>query len=467
MTDRPTTGFSRICPACGRRAPRSVEVCRCGATLGDAVVDDPAPIAPRSAASFAAGVWSTLGVVAALGAAVGGAYWLNRPEPAPEVRTAAPAPAAGEQRAARDEPPVEASPPLSPMEPLLLGEREAGPPALPPPPPPGPPPAATSSLEDVIGGVMPAVVLVETSTGRGSAFFVAPDTLLTNVHVVGSNGFVTIRRMSGETASARVETRAPQFDVAVLKLASPPPGQPTIPLGAGASVRVGQEVIAIGSALGTLQNTVTRGIVSALRRTGGATLVQTDAAINPGNSGGPLLARDGSAIGITTMGYTDRQGLNFAVAIDHARSVLEGRPAPRPAAAAPAFDLRNLSPELPSETEQAREQGDRAYEAALTELAGRAQRLDADWLRFKESCYLGAVVGSFDREWFALLTERALPGVVSPACAGYFSQFKQLAEEFRALMLSTDEEARRMGVYPGTRRDARRRHRVSHPAWDR
>src|SRR5207237_3250742 len=109
-----------------------------------------------------------------------------------------------------------------------------------------------------------------------------------------------------------------------------------------ATVRVGQEVIAIGSPLGTLQNTVTRGIVSAIRETGNATLVQTDAAINPGNSGGPLIDRNGAAIGITTMGYMQRQGLNFAVAIDHARALLEGRVAPSVAGSTPGNEIRTL-----------------------------------------------------------------------------------------------------------------------------
>ena len=79
------------------------------------------------------------------------------------------------------------------------------------------------------------------------------------------------------------------------------------PDGQRALAKPGQEIIVIGSALGTLQNSVSRGIVSGLRNSGGATLVQTDAAANPGNSGGPMLDRSGAVIGITTMGYTERR----------------------------------------------------------------------------------------------------------------------------------------------------------------
>ena len=85
----------------------------------------------------------------------------------------------------------------------------------------------------------------------------------------------------------------------------------------------GEDVIALGSPRG-LTNTVTRGIVSALRRSNsdfdsvamtGSSLIQTDAAINPGNSGGPLLNENGEVIGVNTFGQTSSQGLNFAVSI--------------------------------------------------------------------------------------------------------------------------------------------------------
>src|SRR5205809_1676816 len=111
-----------------------------------------------------------------------------------------------------------------------------------------------------------------------------------------------------------------------MRVSNPDPNQPALRLGSGMQARPGQEAMALGSPLG-LQNTVTRGIVSAVRQVGALTLVQTDAAINPGNSGGPLLGRNGEVIGITTMSMRSAvaQGLSFAVAIDHAEALLAGQ----------------------------------------------------------------------------------------------------------------------------------------------
>src|SRR5207244_11629700 len=169
------------------------------------------------------------------------------------------------------------------------------------------------------------------SGGYATGFFISPDTILTNVHVVAGNVSVTIRRPDGATQPARVDATAPELDIAVVRVSNPDAAQATLPLGSAMRARAGQEVIALGTPLG-LQNTVTRGIVSAVRQVGAVTLVQTDAAINPGNSGGPLLDRSGEVIGIPTKGMRSSvaQGLSFAVAIDHASALLSGR---RPAAA--------------------------------------------------------------------------------------------------------------------------------------
>jgi hypothetical protein len=322
-----------------------------------------------------------------------------------------------------------------------------------------PPPA----LEELIARVMPAVVTVQAANSRGSGFFVAPDTILTNVHVVGTNQTVTVRRPDGLTTTASVVSLSPAFDIAVLKVQTPP-GQPSVQLGAASDIRVGEEVIAIGTPLGFLDNTVSRGIVSGLRSVGGATLVQTDAAINPGNSGGPLLNRRGVVIGIIKSGYLGSDGLAFAVAADHARAVLEGRAAPAiiPADPPPA---QVLAPAAPDAIDQRRLEADRSYETAVGELARRADALDGQWKSFAAQCYQGQVAGTFDRPWFALWDAAAMQGVVASGCMAYFNDFRRRAEEIRRAVAALDESARRADIYPGTRRDVLRRHRLDY--WSR
>jgi len=252
-----------------------------------------------------------------------------------------------------------------------------------------------------------------------------------------------------------------------VKVANPPAPQPTLDLGGASSARPGEEVLAIGSALGMLQSTVTRGIVSAVRTVGGLTYVQTDAAINPGNSGGPLLDRNGTAIGIATMGYGGLQGLNFAVSIEHARPLLDGAPASLSSASSTGPDFPGLTPAQKSDTDRQREEGLRVYERTLEESARRAEALDGEWVRFRQACYSGSVVGVFDHEWQALLSDRALPGLVAPECGIYLMDFRREAAVFRDVMLRSDEAARQAGLYPGVRRDARRKYRLDSDAWDR
>jgi hypothetical protein len=327
----------------------------------------------------------------------------------------------------------------------------------------------SASLEDVISRAMPAVVRVETGVGTGSGFFVAPDTILTNAHVVSGSTSVTIRRAGGTSAPARVDTTDADIDVAVLHLMNSEANQPTLAMGSATRVRAGQEVIALGSPLGVLQNTVTRGIVSAVRQIGAVTLVQTDAAINPGNSGGPLLDRAGEVIGITSLNIPSHQGLGFAIAIDHAKSLLEGK---RPAQTSAGTPLTNLNQALasksaPSESDTLRQQGASAYEQAIAQLARRADNLDGRWRSFTGACYEGRVTGSFDREWFALWEPRAMQGAVSRGCGSELNDIRRLAEGIRTEVDAVGEAARRADVYPGTRRDALRKYRLDYAGWSR
>ena len=239
------------------------------------------------------------------------------------------------------------------------------------------------ALEDVISASLPAVALVETPGGRGTGFFVAPDTLITNSHVVEGNSYVTIKLSNGETISGRVTQRSDDLDLAAIRTNDTRPGQAILPLASSREARIGGEVIAIGSPLG-LQNTVTRGIVSALRQVGAVVLVQTDAAINPGNSGGPLLDRSGRVLAVTTMRMTGRaEALGFGVGAEHVRAMLDGR-APQSAQGQRPADL--FAPGRPEGADGQRETGEAMYERILVEAAKRADQLDASWTDFVADC---------------------------------------------------------------------------------
>jgi putative serine protease PepD len=121
---------------------------------------------------------------------------------------------------------------------------------------------------------------------------------LTNAHVVeGSERIVVKTRNRGSLLATAVEV-SPELDLALLELR----GASEVPLTLGRStaVSVGADVLAVGSPLG-LTGTVTKGIVSAIRRVGDTTLIQIDAAINLGNRRGPLLHENGTVVGINTL----------------------------------------------------------------------------------------------------------------------------------------------------------------------
>jgi hypothetical protein len=267
--------------------------------------------------------------------------------------------------------------------------------------------------------------------------------------------------------TARVDLAAPELDIAVIRISSPDARQPTLPLGSAAQARAGQDVIALGAPLG-LQNTVTRGIVSAVREVGGLTLVQTDAAINPGNSGGPLLDRSGHVIGITTLSMRSSvaQGLSFAIAIEHAQALLAGKRPTEPRGT-PLSTLNEAMSgrRTPADSDAARDRGAKAYEQLIAALARRADALDDRWRSFTRSCYEGRVVGVFEREWFAFWDPRAMQGAVSPGCGPAFDDMRRAADEIRDAVVAAGEAARQADVYPGVRRDVLRRARLDYPGW--
>jgi hypothetical protein len=169
-------------------------------------------------------------------------------------------------------------------------------------------------------------------------------------------------------------------------------------------------------------------------------------------------------LGIVTMGYTDRQGLNFAVGIDHARALLEGKPAAAPPAPPLTTAVRGPSPSLPSETDQSRAQGERIYEQTMAQLARRADSLENSWRQYGTSCFRGRAGGGLDRAWFVVFDEH---GSVAPGCDRWFADFRRQAAEVAGGVIAAEESARQADVYPGVRRAARRRHRLDYSGWER
>jgi S1-C subfamily serine protease len=148
--------------------------------------------------------------------------------------------------------------------------------------------------------------------------------VLTALHVVEPGERINVRFADGTQSLARLASRQPASDIAVLTVDRLP--EVVVPAVMGGGAQVGDAVLPVGNPLG-LQSTLTAGVVSAIDRSvrtrSGQTLaglIQFDAAVNPGNSGGPLLNRDGQVIGIVTgLANPSEQayfvGIGFAVPI--------------------------------------------------------------------------------------------------------------------------------------------------------
>jgi len=173
----------------------------------------------------------------------------------------------------------------------------------------------------------PDTILQQDLHGIGSGFIVRSDGyIVTNNHVVeNARQLQVILRDGAKKYDARVVGTSPEDDVAVLKVDAQ--NLPALNWGDSNALKVGQLAIAIGSPLGQ-QNSVTKGVISALHRSisvpdpaSGATqnilnAIQTDAQINPGNSGGPLLNSAGQVVGVNFAIEQAQAGPGLGFALD-------------------------------------------------------------------------------------------------------------------------------------------------------
>ena len=173
----------------------------------------------------------------------------------------------------------------------------------------------------------PDIFIQQEQHGIGSGFIVRSDGyIVTNNHVVeNARQLQVILRDGAKKYDARVVGTSPDDDVAVLKVDAQ--NLPALSWGDSSALKVGQLAIAIGSPLGQ-QNSVTKGVISALHRsisvpdpgTGQVenilNAIQTDAQINPGNSGGPLLNSAGQVIGVNFAIEQAQAGPGLGFALD-------------------------------------------------------------------------------------------------------------------------------------------------------
>lgn len=171
--------------------------------------------------------------------------------------------------------------------------------------------------------------------GGGTGFFITSDGMIvTNKHVVSdTDADYTVITNDEKEHSAKVLARDPINDIAIIKI-DDADNYSILNLGNSDTLKIGQTVIAIGNSLGEFSNTVSRGIISGLKRTvtaGGSfiksetltNIIQTDAAINPGNSGGPLLNIGGEVVGVNVAMAQGAQSIGFAIPSNQIKKIIE------------------------------------------------------------------------------------------------------------------------------------------------
>jgi S1-C subfamily serine protease len=207
------------------------------------------------------------------------------------------------------------------------------------------PMAYAGPLQDLAAKAKPSVVLLQISdasgqkVGSGTGFFVSADgRIVTNHHVIDGAAKVTASLADGRKIDAVGYLASdPEKDLAIVKI--PGDGYPALTLGESKGLRMGDEVVVIGSPLG-LSSTLSVGIVSAIRSAKeqlfdqddpraketskiGSWGIQVTAAISPGSSGSPIMTTSGEVVAVAVGRLVGGESLNFGIAIEEAKALLE------------------------------------------------------------------------------------------------------------------------------------------------
>jgi serine protease Do len=258
-------------------------------------------------------------------------------------------------------------------------------------------------IESILEKVGPAVVRINVTIDRGlggsgqgvgTGFIVGSDgVIVTNAHVVEGADTVQVQLDTGRKVSARVVDSFAESDLAVVKIEGR--NLPTVDLGDSDQLQVGDQVVAIGNALGLAgAPTVTSGIVSGLNRVLNepptsdnergvsiANTIQTDAAINPGNSGGPLVDANGRVVGINTAiaNPSESNNIGFAIAISSAKPIIDAlRNGEEPQIAFLGVETRDVTPDVKNQNDLSVDQGAYVVSVEPNSAADRAGIREGD-----------------------------------------------------------------------------------------
>ena len=177
----------------------------------------------------------------------------------------------------------------------------------------------SADFSAIVDDVLQGVVSVSTDLGQGSgAIITSNGYIVTNYHVIEDATIIRVLTYDKGTYTATLIGSDTTKDISVLKISG---SFKNLDFSDSASVKIGEKVIALGNPAG-LSFTVTEGIVSAFRTSGGIKYIQTDVPINPGNSGGPLVSKEGKIIGINNMKVRGFEGLGFAIESNTVKSAV-------------------------------------------------------------------------------------------------------------------------------------------------
>ena len=209
---------------------------------------------------------------------------------------------------------------------------------------------AEGSISEIANSVSKSVVSIITNTSTTGSFFTGQVSqaagtgfilssngyIATNKHVVANATKIGVILDDGSTyEDVELIGTDPINDFAIIKIKDVKDLTP-IKIGDSKTTNIGQQVVAIGNALGTYQNSVTSGIISGKGRSLTASdssrttyetlsdMIQTDAAINGGNSGGPLVNAAGEVIGINTAYASQGNNVGFAIPINSVKGIMAG-----------------------------------------------------------------------------------------------------------------------------------------------